>query len=66
VLAVGNDTGPMHLAAVAGIPAVILFSAASEPNLCAPRGPKVTILRAPSLDDLSLNAVEAAITALVP
>ncbi len=66
VLAVGNDTGPMHLAAVAGIPAVVLFSAASDPDLCAPRGPKVTILRAPRLDDLSLNAITAAITALVP
>ena len=65
-LAVGNDTGPMHVAAVAGIPAVVLFSAASDPALCAPRGPKVTILHAPRLDDLSTNAVEAAIAGLVP
>ena len=38
-LAVGNDTGPMHLAAAIGCPCVVLFSAASDPALTAPRGP---------------------------
>jgi len=44
-LAVGNDTGPMHLAAVAGAPSVVLFGPASDPARAAPRGPAVTVLR---------------------
>jgi len=56
VAAVGNDTGPMHLIAAAGCPAVVLFSAESDPNLCAPRG-KVTILRRESLADLPTDDV---------
>jgi ADP-heptose:LPS heptosyltransferase len=51
-LAVGNDTGPMHLIAAAGCRAVVLFSAASDPALCAPRGTRVTVLRRPDLSDL--------------
>ena len=44
-LAVGNDTGPLHLAAAAGAPTVVLFSSASDPALSAPRG-KVAVLQA--------------------
>ncbi len=43
-MAVGNDTGPMHLIAAAGCPMVVLFSAASDPSLTAPRGPHVKVL----------------------
>jgi ADP-heptose:LPS heptosyltransferase len=59
--AVGNDTGPMHLIATAGTPSVALFSHASDPELCGQRGADVTILRRPSLDDLSVDEVEAAL-----
>ncbi len=59
-LAVGNDTGPMHLVAVAGCPSVVLYSHDSDPALCAQRGPKVAILRKPSLDELSVADVQAA------
>jgi ADP-heptose:LPS heptosyltransferase len=38
-LAVGNDTGPMHLAAAMGCPCLVLFSGDSDPALTAPRGP---------------------------
>jgi len=51
-LAIGNDTGPMHLAAAAGCRAIVLFSRASDPALCAPRGPRVTVVRRPDLADL--------------
>ncbi|MCS6855432.1 MAG: glycosyltransferase family 9 protein [Elioraea sp.] len=51
--AVGNDTGPMHLIAALGRPAVVLFSAASDPALCAPRGTAVRLLRVPDLRDLA-------------
>lgn len=59
--AVGNDTGPMHIAAAVGCPSVVLFSAESDPALCGQRGPAVTVLRRPSLQRLSVDEVEAAL-----
>lgn len=50
--AVGNDTGPMHMAGVAGCRTVVLFSAESDPGLCAPRGDNVAILQRFVLADL--------------
>lgn len=44
--AVGNDTGPMHLIALAGTPCAVLFGSDSDPALCAPRGRAVAILDA--------------------
>ncbi len=58
-LAVGNDTGPMHLIAAAGCPSVVLFSNASDPSLCGQRGPVVGVLRRPRLDDLDIDEVIA-------
>lgn len=55
-LAVGNDTGPLHLAAAAGAPTVVLFSSASDPALSAPRG-RVAVLRAERLSDLPVATV---------
>jgi len=57
--AVGNDTGPMHLAVVGGAPATVLYSSASDPALTAPRGPDVVILRRDDLADLSVDDVAA-------
>ena len=54
--AVGNDTGPMHLIAAAGCPSVVLFSAESDPALCAPRG-TVKILRREDLAELPTDEV---------
>lgn len=59
-LAVGNDTGPMHLIAAAGCPSLVLYSFASDPALCAQRGPKVAILRRESLETLGEDEVWAA------
>jgi ADP-heptose:LPS heptosyltransferase len=56
-LAVGNDTGPMHIHAVVGAPSLVLFSHASDPALCAPRGPKVEIVRVADLAELPVEAV---------
>jgi ADP-heptose:LPS heptosyltransferase len=58
-VAVGNDTGPMHLIAAAGAPSVVLFSADSDPALCAPRG-RVSVLREADLADLDVGRVMAA------
>ena len=63
--AVGNDTGPMHLIAATGCRTVSLFSDASDPALCAPRGPLaagVTVLRRAKLADLPVAEVLAAVT----
>jgi ADP-heptose:LPS heptosyltransferase len=59
--AVGNDTGPMHLAAALDCPVLVLFSDASDPVLCAPRGDHVGLLRRPSLSDIAVAEVEAAL-----
>jgi ADP-heptose:LPS heptosyltransferase len=56
-IAVGNDTGPMHVAASVGCPSVVLFSRASDPALCAPRGPSVTVLRRDDLAELRPETV---------
>jgi len=58
-LAVGNDTGPMHLFAAAGCPSLVLYGPASDPALCAQRGPAVEILRAADID---AHAVETVLT----
>ncbi len=63
--AVGNDTGPLHLIAATGIPVVALFSKASDPALCAPRGPDgpetVTVLQSDSLAQLPEAKVASAL-----
>jgi ADP-heptose:LPS heptosyltransferase len=61
-LAVGNDTGPMHVAAVAGCKSVVLYSHASEPKLCAQRGREVKILQWPRLEAISVEEVGEACT----
>ncbi len=55
-LAVGNDTGPLHLIAAAGAPSVALFSAASDPALCGPRG-HVAVLQAENLGEMDVDMV---------
>ncbi|WP_282605044.1 glycosyltransferase family 9 protein [Pelagibius sp. Alg239-R121] len=66
VLAVGNDTGPMHLIAPAGCPMVSLFSHESDPTKVSPRGNKIEILRRASLEELSLDDVIATCQRLLP
>jgi ADP-heptose:LPS heptosyltransferase len=60
-LAVGNDTGPMHVAATAGAPALVLFSADSDPAMSAPRasrdGQVVETLKVEDLKDLTVETV---------
>jgi ADP-heptose:LPS heptosyltransferase len=63
-LAIGNDTGPMHLIAAAGCPTLVLFSHESDPVRTAPRAPEgappVTVLRRQTLEELPLDEVWAA------
>lgn len=63
-IVIGNDTGPMHLATALGRPAIVLFSAASDPRLTAPRysdGGWPAIVQAPDLAELALERVAEAL-----
>lgn len=59
--AIGNDSGPTHLAAAMGCPTVVLFGSESDPALCAPRGRSVTILRHQPLGELPVEEVLQAV-----
>ncbi|MCF8479207.1 MAG: glycosyltransferase family 9 protein [Rhodospirillum sp.] len=62
-LAVGGDTGPLHLVAAAGAPSLGLYSEVSIPALCAPRGRDTDVLWRKDLRDLPVGPVaEAAVT----
>ena len=56
-LAVGNDTGPMHMTAIAGCDCVVLFSNESDPDRTAPRGRSVKVLRREPLSSLPVDEV---------
>lgn len=55
--AVGNDTGPSHLAALAGCPLVALFSGVTDPARSAPVGSDVTVIQSEDIADISVNDV---------
>ncbi|MSP51517.1 MAG: glycosyltransferase family 9 protein [Alphaproteobacteria bacterium] len=59
--AIGNDTGPLHAIAVAGCPALVLFSAASDPTITAPRGQAIRIVQKAELSAVTSTEVLAAI-----
>jgi ADP-heptose:LPS heptosyltransferase len=64
-IAIGNDTGPVHLIAAAGAPTLVLFSSASDPALCGPRG-HVAVLQAADLNALPVSDAITAVNRLVP
>jgi ADP-heptose:LPS heptosyltransferase len=64
-LTVGNDTGVTHLAAAAGCPVVVLFSSATDPAWCAPRGRLVRVLAVPDLADLGVESVVAEVASVL-
>lgn len=65
-VAVGNDTGPMHLIAAAGCPSVVLFSDTSVPEQTAPRGETVIVVQQAKLPSLGVGAVLSAVYQAVP
>ncbi|MGE0046730.1 MAG: glycosyltransferase family 9 protein, partial [Hyphomonadaceae bacterium] len=63
--AVGNDTGPMHIASAAGAPCLVLFSRESDPERCAPRGRRgAATIVAENLADLPVEEVDRALANL--
>ena len=65
VLAVGNNTGPMHLIAAAGAPTIAVTPDEPDALLTAPRG-HVAVLQAASLDQLTVETVATAASSLLP
>lgn len=57
VLAVGNDTGPIHMIGATGCPTAALFCGRSDPARHGPKGARVQVLRVQSLADLSAESV---------
>lgn len=66
LFAVGNDTGPMHMATLSGAPGIALFALSeSDPDQSAPRGPRPVIVNsAPTLGELSVDDVWQSVKAL--
>ncbi len=62
---VGNDTGPLHLAAAVGAPTLALFSGKSDPAWSKPPGKKVAFRQSPILADLSVDEVVFAFAVLL-
>jgi len=63
-LVIGNDTGPLQLAAKTGARTLALFSAATVPAQTAPRGPNgewATVIQERDLADLPVERVLAAV-----
>lgn len=54
---VGNDTGPVHLTAMAGAPTLVLMSRVTDPVRMLPRGPTVRWLKRDDLADLTVDEV---------
>lgn len=64
-LAVGNNTGPMHLIAAAGAPTIALVVDGPDSMITAPRG-HVAVLQAATLAELSVQTVATAAWSLLP
>jgi heptosyltransferase III len=58
-LYIGNDSGITHLAAATGVPALALFGP-TDPEIWAPRGNHVMVLRAGPIEHLAVITVVAA------
>lgn len=60
-VAIGHNTGIMHLIAAAGCPSVILSPADADAARYAPRGRYVVMVRSENMADLSVSEVAAAL-----
>lgn len=61
VVAVGNNTGPMHLIGACNCPSVVIFNFVTNPALARPAGAAVSTLRVQDLAELSVAQVMDAV-----
>lgn len=66
MVAIGNDTGPMHLIAATGRPCISLFSGHTNPVKHAPKGDAVTVLQEAELKNLPPQRVIQALEPILP
>lgn len=59
LIAIGGEIGPMYIPAIASCPSLMIFSALSVPELCAPVGENVVIIEENELDNLGSEDVIA-------
>lgn len=57
---IGNDSGPAHLAGICGVRTVAIFGH-PPPNAWKPLGPNVTVVSAAQIEDVTVEAVRAAL-----
>lgn len=55
--AIGNDTGPIHMAGPTGCKTLVLFSSHSTPSKHAPKGANIYTIQQSNLNDLKLETV---------
>jgi heptosyltransferase-3 len=60
---IGNDSGITHLAAATGVPVVAIYLT-TDPNVWAPRGPRVAVLQNPSIEAVLRAVCENAVRGL--
>lgn len=63
-IAIGNDTGPMHIAGIVGCPVISLFSGKTDPEKSKPLGMRVVALQAQDIAAIAPEAVCEAINVL--
>ena len=56
-IAIGNDTGPMHLIGPTGCPSLVLFSHSSDPERHRPLGDNIQTLQEEDIADIAPNEV---------
>ncbi len=64
-LYIGNDSGITHLAAAVGTPVVALFGA-TNPRVWSPRGPRVRVVSAPSMENIGVEDVIETVSEILP
>lgn len=63
---IGNDTGPMHLAAAVGSPTLAVLSSHTNPVWSAPYGPKTAWVKSNTIADVTVDEVLLALKAISP